>query len=53
MRIKHKVLDVKCPYQPPYAEIICIETQGVLCYSAMTTDYLDGIEDMTIDTIRL
>ena len=53
MRVNRKVLDVKCPYQPPYVEIICIETQGVFCYSAMTTDYYYGIEDMTIDTIRL
>ena len=53
MRVNRKVLDVKRAYQPPYVEIICIETQGVLCYSAMTTDYYFGIEDMTIDTIRL
>ena len=53
MRVNRKVLDVKRPYQSPYVEIICIETQGVLCYSAMTTDYYFGIEDMTIDTIRL
>ena len=47
-------MTAKRPYQPPYAEIVCVEARGVLCHSAIVAETgMDQTEEMVIDTIRL